>query len=86
MEKPGRVRTEGGLNEHLGRHESVTGPFVVALGLRKRTAAHLVAMTERREYLISRYAPEQASQHTELNRLRATLEEVRKKVVVCIAD
>jgi len=27
MEKPCRLRTEGGLNEHLGRHESVTGPL-----------------------------------------------------------
>jgi transposase InsO family protein len=27
MEKPRRFRTESGLNEHLGRHESVTGPM-----------------------------------------------------------
>ncbi|WP_407691755.1 endonuclease toxin domain-containing protein [Pseudooctadecabacter jejudonensis] len=26
MEKPGRFRTQGGLNEHLGRHKSGTGP------------------------------------------------------------
>jgi len=26
LEKPCRLRTEGGLNEHLGRHESATGP------------------------------------------------------------
>uniref|UniRef100_UPI00249382A2 hypothetical protein n=1 Tax=Epibacterium ulvae TaxID=1156985 RepID=UPI00249382A2 len=25
-EKPGRIRTESGLNVHLGRHKSVTGP------------------------------------------------------------
>jgi len=27
LEKPGRFRTKGGLNEHLGRHESATGPL-----------------------------------------------------------
>jgi len=26
LEKPGRLRTEGGLNEHRGRHENATGP------------------------------------------------------------
>jgi len=26
LEKPRRFRTQGGLNEHLGRHESATGP------------------------------------------------------------
>lgn len=26
LEKPGRLRKESGLNENLGRHESVTGP------------------------------------------------------------
>ncbi|MFA8386164.1 MAG: hypothetical protein ACEPO2_11115, partial [Pelagibaca sp.] len=25
-EKPGRLRTESGLNEHLGRHKYATGP------------------------------------------------------------
>lgn len=50
------------------------------LKLRKKTAAHLIAMTERREYLISRYAPEFAGQHTELNRLIGILNEVMSKV------
>jgi hypothetical protein len=36
-------------------------------------------MTEKREYLIARYAPEQIAQHSELNRLKATLAEIRKK-------
>jgi hypothetical protein len=27
MQKPRRFRKESGLNEHLGRHESATGPF-----------------------------------------------------------
>jgi hypothetical protein len=59
---------------------------VAELKLRKKTAEHLQAMTERREYLISRYAPELTSQHTELNRLQATLEEVRKKTAAKLAD
>jgi len=28
LEKPGRIRTESGLNEHLGRHINGTGPMV----------------------------------------------------------
>jgi drug/metabolite transporter (DMT)-like permease len=31
LEKPRRFRTEGGLNEHLGRHESGTGPEYAAV-------------------------------------------------------
>jgi putative transposase len=27
LEKPGRLRAKGGLNEHMGRHKSVTGPM-----------------------------------------------------------
>ncbi len=30
LEKPRRLRTEGGLNEHLGRHKSVTGPIGIS--------------------------------------------------------
>lgn len=30
MEKPCRIRTQGGLNEHVERHESETGPSVEA--------------------------------------------------------
>lgn len=77
-EEPGQIR---------GRlHNLSDARFVAALRLRKKTADHLQAITDRREYLISRYAPEQTSQHTELNRLRATLEEVRKKTSEKLAD
>ena len=51
-----------------------------ALGFRRRTEMHLSTMSETREYLISRYAPEQIRQHTEINRLQATLVEVMTKV------
>lgn len=55
--------------------------FRSELKLRKKTAQHLVDMTQKREYLISRYAPEQVAKHTELTRLNATLKEIRKKTL-----
>ncbi len=61
-------------------HNLAEPMFVAKLQLRKRTALHLEAMTAKREYLISRYAPEQTKEHTELNRLTATLKEVMAKV------
>ena len=48
--------------------------------LRKLTLAHLVQMTEDREYLISRYGPEMSGTLSESNRLMATLNEIAKKV------
>ncbi len=50
------------------------------LVLRKKTAAHLRAMTDSREYLITRYHPDRTGSVSELNRLIATLEEVAVKV------
>ena len=66
--------------EIRGRMHNLADPiFVEVLILRRKTAAHLAAMTEGREYLISRYAPDLVSQHTELNRLTSTLVEVMTK-------
>lgn len=56
------------------------------LHLRKRTAAHLRAMTEAREYLASRYSPELWSTLSQLNRLSATMAEVADKVVPLVSD
>ncbi|WP_300019237.1 hypothetical protein [uncultured Roseobacter sp.] len=71
-ESPERIR---------GRlHNLADDDFCNTLRLKKKTAKHLVDMTDRREYLISRYAPELTSQHTELTRLKATLNEVQSKV------
>jgi hypothetical protein len=53
---------------------------VRGLILRKLTVAHLVQMTEDREYLISRYGPEMSGTLSESNRLMATLNEIAKKV------
>jgi hypothetical protein len=57
---------------------------VTGLHLRTRTAAHLKALGERREYLVTRYGPELAASTTEVNRLTATLQEVARKVAVLI--
>jgi len=60
-------------------HNLANPEFTALLKLRKKTALHLAEMTARREYLISRYAPDMTAQHTELNRLQATLNEVSTK-------
>jgi len=56
------------------------------LKLRERTADHLIKMTETREYLVSRYAPEMSSTLSEINRLEATLNEVGRKVAVIVRN
>lgn len=50
------------------------------LRLRSRTAAHLNALAQNREYLVTRYGPESSGTASQINRLEATLEEVLKKV------
>ncbi|MEB3043106.1 MULTISPECIES: hypothetical protein [unclassified Rhizobium] len=76
------LRHEGVAPEEIRKrmHNLVEPMFVAKLKLRKKTALHLEAMTAKREYLISRYAPKQAREPTDLNRLAATLAEVMKKV------
>jgi hypothetical protein len=61
-------------------HNLADPAFVEKLKLKTKTADHLAAMTAKREYLISRYAPERVGDHTELNRMSATLVEVMTKV------
>jgi hypothetical protein len=50
------------------------------LHLRLKTRDHLEALGRNREYLASRYAPEQGASLSEVNRLMATLDEVARKV------
>jgi hypothetical protein len=50
------------------------------LVLRRLTAEHLQALARNREYLVTRYHPEAAGQLSELNRLKATLDEIAVKV------
>ncbi|WP_415914732.1 hypothetical protein [Rhodopseudomonas palustris] len=52
--------------------------------LRKRTAAHLSAMTGNREYVVTRYGPEMAATISQINRLTATLDEVAAKVAAIL--
>ena len=51
----------------------------VGLVLRKRTREHLHAMSQSREFLVTRYVPSGTSL-SEINRLQATLTEVAQKV------
>jgi hypothetical protein len=76
------LRHEGADPEDIRKrkHNLADPAFVEKLKLRRNTAEHLATMTARREYLISRYAPERTGDHTELNRLSATLKEVMMKV------
>ncbi|WP_028731718.1 hypothetical protein [Rhizobium leguminosarum] len=76
------LRHEGVAPEEIRKrmHNLAEPLFVAKLKLRKKTALHLEAMTAKREYIISRYAPERTREHTELNRLTATLAEVMAKV------
>ncbi|AIC25524.1 hypothetical protein IE4803_CH00349 [Rhizobium etli bv. phaseoli str. IE4803] len=76
------LRYEGVAPEEIRKrmHNLAEPMFVAKLKLRKKTALHLEAMTTKREYIISRYAPERTREHTALNRLNATLSEVMAKV------
>lgn len=55
--------------------------LAVAAGLsfRKGTMEHLRALSQSREYLVTRYGPEMAATASQINRLTATLDEVAKK-------
>lgn len=50
------------------------------LCLRVKTQAHLLKIHDQREYIVVRYGPEQARGLSELNRIFATLNEIRTKV------
>ena len=52
------------------------------LALRQRTIAHLHSMTTNREYLVTRYGPETTATTFQVNRLKATLDEVARKTSV----
>lgn len=58
---------------------------VANLQLRKRTSAHLQALSDHREYLVARYDPAPATV-SQLNRLQATLTEVAQKVACAVAN
>jgi len=59
--------------------------LTAGLVLRKKTAAHLPAMTGSREYLITRYHPDRTDDVSEVTRLVATLDEVAGKVATSVS-
>lgn len=67
------------------RHGLVDETFIQTLRLKKKTAAHLETLTEQREYLLTRYAPDLVSEQSALTRLRATLNEVMQKTKAHLA-
>lgn len=52
------------------------------LVLRRRTVAHIEALSRDREYLVARYGPERLAAASEINRLLATLDEVGRKTAL----
>lgn len=73
--EPCRIR---GLQHNMAARTDLC--LASGLVLRKRTAAHLRAIADNREYLVTRYGPELTSTLSQVNRLAATLEEVASKV------
>lgn len=50
--------------------------------LRQKTHEHIVSLYSTREYLTSRYGAEMTTKQSEMTRLKATIEELAKKVQV----
>lgn len=75
-----RARGESSKNIRARMHNLADEHFISELRLRRKTGLHLQELSHRREYLIARYAPDHARQHTPINRLTSTLEEVRAKL------
>ena len=71
-----------GLQHDLGKRTDLALSY--GLKLRKRTAEHLRSMGQHREYLITRYGPEMVATASQINRLRATLNEVRRKASILV--
>lgn len=55
------------------------------LVLKKKTADHLISITKKREYVVSRYDAGAEAEFSKINRLTATLDEVSAKVTATIA-
>lgn len=77
-------RVVRGMQHHLSDRTRLA--IESGLRLRKRTEAHLHAMTGNREYLVTRYGPEMTATASQINRLTATLDEVAKKVSAAVPN
>jgi len=68
-----------GMHHNLSRHAEVANGHKLAL--RKKTYEHLCTLADNREYLSMRYEPNNdGTKVSELNRIYATLTDVREKV------
>ena len=74
----GQVR---GLQHNLAARADLA--VQIGMVLRKRTREHLHAMSQSREFLVTRYVPRGTSL-SQINRLQATLSEVAQKVSAAI--
>lgn len=71
-------QTVRSLHHDLGEQSRIA--MCAGLVLRKRTAAHLRALSSSREYQVIRYVPALTSSLSQPTRVMATLDEVSKKV------
>ncbi|MGF6178375.1 hypothetical protein [Ensifer sp. 4252] len=79
------LRAQGADHETIRdiRHdlgESTRIAVAAGLVLRKRTLAHLAALSASNEYHVIRYAPELTIKLSQVNRVMATLDELAQKV------
>ncbi len=61
-------------------HARASHKLVGTLALRTRTLAHLGALSSGREYLVSRYGVAEMRSVSQINRVHATMNEIRSKV------
>lgn len=73
--EPAAIR---GLNHDLAKRAELV--LKSHLKLRVKTARHLAVLSEQRDYLVSRYAPDLLGTLTQRNRLEATMAEIAGKV------
>lgn len=71
-----------GLQHNLAKRTELA--VAKGLKLKVKTHAHLVRLSDQREYLVVRYGPERVGGLTELNRVFATLKEIGVKVAAAI--
>ena len=71
-----------GLQHNLAKRTELA--VAKGLKLKVKTHAHLLRLSDQREYLVVRYGPERVNDLTELNRVFATLKEIGMKVAAVI--
>jgi hypothetical protein len=74
----------GGMQHDLAKRRELVQQ--AGMVLRTKTANHLDSLSKRREYLVSRYGAPDTGSLSQRNRLQATMEEVRHRVLQAIAQ